>query len=202
MSDKKNINFNNFKFEPLQKTNFELPNIDDLIYRPNISDMVPDQMAETQRELQETIDSIHEAREEKEREELRRHNELVATLKTAGENGATIIIGDNAHGVQIQQNSNHSYQKFTNSETFDYNKVSEILNGIKEYTTLSQFEDTFKENSNNVKELIEDTLKEVDSMGDIGLIKKSLLVLKDITIGATGSLIATGILALLTGIGI
>ena len=57
-----------------------------------------------QRSKEESLRAVQEAREAKEAEELRRHNELVAALKEAGEKGATIVIGDNANGIQIQQN--------------------------------------------------------------------------------------------------
>ena len=61
----------------------------------------------------------------------------------------------------------------------------------------NQFTDTYGANSENVKQLIEDTLSAVQEKQEPGLIKKSLKVLKDLTIGAGGSLIATGILSLL-----
>ena len=66
---------------------------------------IQDHMERMQREQEQTIRIIQKAKEEKEAEELRRHNELVAALKEAGEKGATIVIGDNANGIQIQQNS-------------------------------------------------------------------------------------------------
>ena len=43
-------------------------------------------MARIKREQEQTIRSIQKAREEKEAEELRRHNEIVAALKEAGYN--------------------------------------------------------------------------------------------------------------------
>ena len=60
---------------------------------------IQDHMARMQREQEQTIRSIQKVREEKEAEELRRHNEIVAALKEAGEKGATIVIGDNANGI-------------------------------------------------------------------------------------------------------
>ena len=160
-------------------------------------DPVQDQMARIQREQEQTIRSIQKAREEKEAEELRRHNEIVAALKEAGEKGATIVIGDNANGIQIQQNSDGAMQEMTNSQTFNYDKALEVLKEIKEYIDFPQFQTTFKENSENVKAIIEDTIKAVENKEDVGIVKKSLRILKDLAVGASGSLIASGIIALL-----
>lgn len=158
---------------------------------------VQDQMARIQREQEQTIRSIQKAREEKEAEELRRHNEIVAALKEAGEKGATIVIGDNANGIQIQQNSDGAMQEMTNAQTFNYDKALEVLKEIKEYIDFPQFQTTFKENSENVKAIIEDTIKAVENKEDVGIVKKSLRILKDLAVGASGSLIASGIIALL-----
>ena len=158
---------------------------------------IQDHMARMQREQEQTIRSIQKAKEEKEAEELRRHNELVAALKEAGEKGATIVIGDNANGIQIQQNSDGAMQEMTNSQTFNYDKALEVLKEIKEYIDFPQFQTTFKENSENVKAIIEDTIKAVEIKEDVGIVKKSLRILKDLAVGASGSLIASGIIALL-----
>lgn len=155
------------------------------------------QMTRLQKEQEQTIRSIRKAREEKEAEELRRHNEMVAALKEAGEKGATISIGDNANGIQIQQNSDGAMQVMTNSQTFTYDKALEVLKEIKEYIDFPQFQTTFKENSENVKDIIEDTIKAVENKEDVGIVKKSLRILKDLAVGASGSLIASGIIALL-----
>ena len=55
----------------------------------------------------------------------------------------------------------------------------------------------FKENSENVKAIIEDTIKAAENKEDVGIVKKSLRILKDLAVGASGSLIASGIIALL-----
>lgn len=47
------------------------------------------------------------------------------------------------------------------------------------------------------KAVVKSTLEALDKNGDEGLIKKSLKILKDLAIGAGGSLIGSGILALL-----
>ena len=183
MSDFKDIDLSKFSLDLTKPMQYVNP--------------VQDQMARIQREQEQTIRSIQKAREEKEAEELRRHNEIVAALKEAGEKGATIVIGDNANGIQIQQNSDGAMQEMTNSQTFNYDKALEVLKEIKEYIDFPQFQTTFKENSENVKAIIEDTIKAVENKEDVGIVKKSLRILKDLAVGASGSLIASGIIALL-----
>ena len=183
MSDFKDIDLSKFSLDLTKTMQYVNP--------------VQDQMARIQREQEQTIRSIQKAREEKEAEELRRHNEIVAALKEAGEKGATIVIGDNAIGIQIQQNSDGAMQEMTNSQTFNYDKALEVLKEIKEYIDFPQFQTTFKENSENVKAIIEDTIKAVENKEDVGIVKKSLRILKDLAVGASGSLIASGIIALL-----
>jgi abort lactococcal phage infection abiTi len=183
MSDFKDIDLSKFSLDLTKTMQYVNP--------------VQDQMARIQREQEQTIRSIQKAREEKEAEELRRHNEIVAALKEAGEKGATIVIGDNANGIQIQQNSDGAMQEMTNSQTFNYDKALEVLKEIKEYIDFPQFQTTFKENSENVKAIIEDTIKAVENKEDVGIVKKSLRILKDLAVGASGSLIASGIIALL-----
>ena len=183
MSDFKDIDLSKFSLDLTKTMQYVNP--------------VQDQMARIQREQEQTIRSIQKAREEKEAEELRRHNEIVAALKEAEEKGATIVIGDNANGIQIQQNSDGAMQEMTNSQTFNYDKALEVLKEIKEYIDFPQFQTTFKENSENVKAIIEDTIKAVENKEDVGIVKKSLRILKDLAVGASGSLIASGIIALL-----
>ena len=183
MSDFKDIDLSKFSLDLTKTMQYVNP--------------VQDQMARIQREQEQTIRSIQKAREEKEAEELRRHNEIVAALKEAGEKGATIVIGDNANGIQIQQNSDGAMQEMTNSQTFNYDKALEVLKEIKEYIDFPQFQTTFQENSENVKAIIEDTIKAVENKEDVGFVKKSLRILKDLAVGASGSLIASGIIALL-----
>lgn len=183
MSDFKDIDLSKFSLDLTKTMQYVNP--------------VQDQMARIQREQEQTIRSIQKVREEKEAEELRRHNEIVAALKEAGEKGATIVIGDNANGIQIQQNSDGAMQEMTNSQTFNYDKALEVLKEIKEYIDFPQFQTTFKENSENVKAIIEDTIKAVENKEDVGIVKKSLRILKDLAVGASGSLIASGIIALL-----
>lgn len=175
----------------ISEIQYTLPKID---VTPQISQSAID---EINSRMQASLNAIQRTREEREAEELRRHNELVAALKEAGEKGATIVIGDNANGIQIQQNSSNSSQKMTNTIGLDYEQVLKVLAEIKEYFEYPKFQETFGDNTENVKAVVESTIDAVKKKEDEGLIKKSLHILKDLAVGAAGSLIASGILALL-----
>lgn len=82
-----------FDFEKFKNIKLDIPQMD---FRP-----AQEALARINRQNEETFRAIEEAREEKEAEELRRHNELISALKEAGEKGATIVIGDNAKSIQI-----------------------------------------------------------------------------------------------------
>jgi hypothetical protein len=151
-----------------------------------------------QRMQNETMQQAQRAFDAKRDEELRRHDELVSAIKSAAANGATIVIGDNASEIQIQQNTKDSNQKITNMQTFDYEKILNVLKEIKGYFDYPQFATTFNDNSELVKQIVNDTIKAAEKKEEPTLIKKSLYLLKDLAVGASGSLIASGILTLLT----
>ena len=170
----------------VSKVNFEPP-------RYTIAQSAIDDM--NKRTQQITAD-LTRAREERDAEELRRHNELVSALKEAGEKGATIVIGDNATGIQIQQNSTGASQNITNTVGLDYVQTLKVLEEIKGYFDFPKFQETFGENTDNIKAVVE-TIKATQKKEDENLIKKSLRVIKELATGAAGSLIASGILSLL-----
>ena len=62
---------------------------------------------------------------------------------------------------------------------------------------MPKFKETFKDNTDNVVSLIDGSIEAAKSEENSGLIKKSLNIIKDLAVGASGSLIASGILALL-----
>ena len=163
----------------------------------NFVNPLEEQTKRFQQQQERQIREITNARERKEAEELRRHNELVEAINKAAENGATIQIGDNVRDIQIQQNTSNSTQKMNISGEFDYKKVLDVLNEIKEYVEMPKFKETFKDNTDNVVSLIDGSIEAAKSEENSGLIKKSLNIIKDLAVGASGSLIASGILALL-----
>jgi soluble P-type ATPase len=156
-----------------------------------------DVVSRMQREQEASLRAMQKSREEKEQEELRRHNELVQTLKDAGDKGATIVIGDNANAVQILQNSDGTNQIMTNSQTFNYEKTLDVLKEIKEYFDYHKFNETFGAQAELIQQIVNQTIDAVQKKEDPKLITKSLKVLKDLAVGAGGSLIASGIIGLL-----
>lgn len=182
-------------FDP-EKFKPEIPKIDVSKIQFNMQP-AQDVLARVYQEQEVSMRALQKSREEKEAEELRRHNELVAALKEAGEKGATIIVGDNAAGVQIQQNSAGGSQTMDYSQGLDYEQVRKVLTEIQGYFDIPQFKDAFGENADNVKNVVDETLKSVEKGENESVIKKSLHVLKEIAIGAAGSLVGSGILGLL-----
>lgn len=181
-----------FDLSKLQNLKFDVSKI--ALERPQIDTSF---MRDMTRQNEELFRSIAKEKERREAEELRRHNEMIAALKEAGEKGATIVVGDNATGIQIQQNSAGASQYMTNNVGLDYEKTLKVLKEIKEYFDFPKFQETFGENTENIKAVVESTIKAVEARENEGLIKKSLHVLKDLIVGTTGSLIASGILGLL-----
>lgn len=178
-------NFNKFDFSKLD------------LCHSTVQNRMQETMNSMYREQQKKFKAIEAAKRAKEDEELRRHNELVNALKEAGEKGATIVIGDNAKGIQIQQNSAGASQYMCDSQALDYEKTYSILDEIKGYFEYPQFEQTFGKNTESIKQIVVNTMQAIQKHEDEGLIKKSLHVLKDLAVGVTGSMIASGILALL-----
>ena len=83
-----------------------------------------------------------------------------------------------------------------NTQGLDYEKTMTVLKEISGYFEYPQFQTTYGENAESVKQMVVDTITAVENKEDEGLIKKSLRILKDLTVGAAGSLIASGILSL------
>ncbi len=177
------MNNNNNPFQNMQNYNFVNP--------------LEEQSKRILRQQERQIRAITKAREEREAEELRRHNELVDAINRAAENGATIQIGDNARDIQIQQNTVNSSQEMNATTDFDYKQVLDVLREIKDYVEMPKFKEAFKDNADNVISLINGSIEAAENKENPSLIKKSLNIIKDLAIGATGSLIASGILALL-----
>ncbi|MCL2427383.1 MAG: hypothetical protein FWD05_13740 [Oscillospiraceae bacterium] len=105
-------------------------------------------------------------------------------------NTANNFYGD-ASNIQIQQNTNNSSQTMNISDSVDYEKALEIFNNV-----LANL-DSFNLPNEDIERL-EKTVSEAKSVAekktDAGLVGKSLLVIKDIMLKASGSLTAQGIL--------
>ncbi len=172
----------------------------DLLKTVDINNCTSHIMIESQKRNDELVKQIQISKQRKEEVDRQKHNEVISAIKEAGKNGATINIGDNTHDFQIQQNTSNSNQIFNNTQTFDYEKAYGVLKDIKSFFDYPHFNSTFADNSDIVKQIVESTIEAIEKKDDSTLIKKSLHILKDLAIGASSSLIATGIIGLLTPI--
>jgi len=133
-------------------------------------------------------------------EELRRYNELMEELRNSKSSTIVNNIGDHATGVQIQQGTQNSTQTFSFNQEFNYEKASEVLNGIKEYFDEPKFYSTFNDKADEIKQIVNQTSELVERKENPTIIKKSLDMLYGLAIGVSGSLIASGIAAVVKGL--
>nr|WP_307991277.1 hypothetical protein [uncultured Niameybacter sp.] len=113
-----------------------------------------------------------------------------------------VTIGDYATGIQVQQATVGSTQQQTITTEFDYSKLEEVISEIKGYLDDPKFIEAFGENVSKVKDTIECSEYMIKERKDPSIIKKTLTIVKEIAVGVTGSLIASGILGLLVSIGV
>lgn len=107
---------------------------------------------------------------------------------------------NNSTSIQIQQGTVNSSQIQTLQSDFDYTKVLEILNEIGKYQSI--FANTYGEHSQEVETALSTAIDATNSKEAPSKIKKLLTQLKDISLGVSNNLIATGILELLKKLGI
>ena len=105
------------------------------------------------------------------------------------------IYGD-VNSSQIQQATANSQQQMANE--FDYNKALSIIAEITKYVSLDSFSNDFGVNSEKTKEFISEIHSMIENKEEPSKIKKALIELKNLSVGVTGSLIATGIVSLIT----
>lgn len=164
---------------------------------PLQNNMCDDITARINREQQETIRRIEQSRKAKEREELQRHNEMLAALKEAGEKGATIIIGDNAKDLQIQQNATSSSQSMYKQEVFDFEKVLGVLEEIQDFFEVPKFRTTFGEDAKKIEDLVKESISNAQANKNQQQIKKALSFIKEVSVAVGSNIISSGILALI-----
>ena len=100
-------------------------------------------------------------------------------------------------GSQIQQGTINSSLTMTIENNFDYDKVMDVLRKIHIATNSSDFQAEFADKAEHVKEIIAETIQMVQKKEKPSKIKKALTTLKDLSIGISGSIIATGICGLI-----
>lgn len=111
----------------------------------------------------------------------------------------TLNIGGSVSDSQIQQGSNNSIQTVA-SDNFDYEVVLNVLKQIEDCFDNSNFQKDFRDNADSVKSIVKETIELVNHKEEPSKIKKALSTLKDLAVGVTGSLIASGICGLLAQI--
>lgn len=121
-------------------------------------------------------------------------------LSTQKTGNYSINIHGKVNGMQIQQGAVNSSQTYGVNQEFDYNKASNILDEISKYTPM--FADTYGKNQKIAEAALTEARECVSERGNPSKLKHALSVLKDVSLRASSSLIATGVLELLKQIGI
>jgi len=104
-----------------------------------------------------------------------------------------------ATNVQIQQNTNKSKQNLTVTESIDFSKALEIFNHILSNIDSFNLSDADKQQLNSI---VDEAKPLAESKINSDAVKKSLSVIKDFFIGVSGSLSASGILYMLSQMGV
>lgn len=99
-------------------------------------------------------------------------------------------------GVQIQQGTVNSSQSQSVNQGFDYAEVAEIIEKIKKYDSF--LDDEYGENALEIRNKIDEIEDLVQKKENPSRIKTLLSDIKNLSIGVTGSLIASGIVTLLS----
>lgn len=104
----------------------------------------------------------------------------------------------NATGVQIQQGTVNSSQTQTVTQEFDYGAIRDIIENIKKYDGM--FDVEFGDKALELRERIARIEELIEKRENPSKIKMLLTELKNIAVGVTGSLIASGLVAQIPGI--
>ena len=99
-------------------------------------------------------------------------------------------------GVQIQQGTVNSSQSQSVNQGFDYAEVAEIIEKIKKYDSF--LDDEYGENALEIRNKIDEIEYLVQKKENPSRIKTLLSDIKNLSIGVTVSLIASGIVTLLS----
>ena len=110
----------------------------------------------------------------------------------------TNFYGDAAN-IQIQQNTSNSIQSMNVSSELDFDKVLETFEHI--LSNLSSF-NLSTEDEHQLEDAVNEALPMVKAKTNVPFIKKTLPIIKDILLRTTSSLAASGILYMLSQIGV
>ena len=98
--------------------------------------------------------------------------------------------------MQIQQGTVNSLQSQSVNQEFNYDEVTEIIQKIKKYESF--FDDEYGENASEMRDKIDEIENLLKKEENPSRIKILLNDIKNLSIGVTGSLIASGIVTLLS----
>lgn len=101
----------------------------------------------------------------------------------------------NATGIQIQQGTVNSTQKQTVNPDFDYSSIQNVIEQIRKYDSMIDSE--FGEKASEIRDKVDELAEIVEKKGNPDKVKTLLGDIKNLAMGVTGSLIASGIVALL-----
>ncbi|RGQ84292.1 hypothetical protein DWY77_04475 [Megamonas rupellensis] len=116
-------------------------------------------------------------------------------LSNIQNNNYSIRINGDVNDVQIQQKTNNSSQIYNINSEVDYDKAIQILNEINKY--IPMFANTYGENCKIAETALNEALECVSKKKNPSKLRNALSILKDVSLQASSSLIATGILELL-----
>lgn len=159
---------------------------------------------QVQRDMERSIRAVERARQEKETEELRRHEELVGAIHELNDTmkdtvleairmGASVNIDSNTGNINISMNSTNVQQEANQNTELDYAAAENTLKEIAEFFDMPKFAKDFGEHAEEIKTLVFDLLNAVQDKQKPGIIKSGLNKLKSLACGVTGSLIASAI---------
>lgn len=108
---------------------------------------------------------------------------------------------NNFHGdvkyIQIQQGTMNSTQNQCNKELEDYEKILSVVSEIRKYD--KEFYQIYKENTDKVNNMLNE-IPILIQKRENSSIKKKLQTLRELSMGVSGSLVASGIVQLLSEI--
>lgn len=108
----------------------------------------------------------------------------------------SVNITGNASGVQIQQNTSHSAQRQKINDNFNYNEVSKILEEISKYESL--FSEVFGQTAEQAKSALNNAKYATSNKENPSKVKNFLNILKDLSLKVSSSVIAKGIVELIS----
>ena len=183
--------FDGFKLSPQQLASIQ----------PTYTNHIAEQ---AQRDMERSLRAVERARQEKETEELRRHEELVGAIHELNDTmkdtvleairmGASVNIDSNTGNINISMNSTNVQQEANQNTELDYAAAETTLKEIAEFFDMPKFAKDFGEHAEEIKTLVSDLLNAVQEKQKPGIIKSGLNKLKSLAGGVTGSLIASAI---------